>query len=74
MRKKLFLLPITFCTNCLYKISDLFISAMRMCALNWLKIGRRAADAGVDVAQSGKKHVSELRAQAGKLPQDTKQK
>jgi len=45
-----------------------------MCALNWLKIGRRAADAGVDVAQSGKKHVSELRAQAGKFPQDTKQK
>ncbi len=32
-----------------------------MSALNWLKIGRRAADAGLDVAQSGGKHVTELR-------------
>jgi hypothetical protein len=61
MLKKIFLLPIKFCTNCVYKISDLFISAMRMSGLNWLKIGRRAADAGLDVAQSGKKHVAELR-------------
>jgi hypothetical protein len=67
MLKKLFLLPIKFCTHCLYKISDLFISAMRMSALNWLKIGRRAADAGLDVAQSGKKHVSELREKTGSL-------
>jgi len=61
MLKNIFLLPIKFCTRCLYKISDLFISAMRMIALNWQKIGRRAADAGMDVAESGKQHVEELR-------------
>jgi len=39
---------------------------MRLSALNWLKVGRRAADAGLDVAQSGKKHVSELRERSEK--------
>ena len=61
MLKNLFLLPIKFCTNCLYNFSDLLISAMRLSALNWQKIGRRAADAGLDVTQTGKKHVAELK-------------
>jgi hypothetical protein len=61
MLKNIFLLPIKLCARCLYKISDLFISAMRMSALNWQKIGRRAADASMDVAESGKKHIKELR-------------
>jgi len=39
---------------------DWLFSAMRMSALNWLKIGRRAADAGLDVAQSAKTHAKEL--------------
>jgi hypothetical protein len=43
-----------------YKIFDWLFSAMQMSALNWLKIGRRAADAGLDVAQSAKTHAKEL--------------
>jgi hypothetical protein len=58
--KNLFLLPIRFCTSILYKMFDWLFSAMRMSALNWLKIGRRAADAGLDVAQSAKTHAKEL--------------
>jgi len=64
--KNLLLLPVRFCTRCLYNFFDLIISAMRLSALNWLKVGRRAADAGLDVAQSGKKHVSELRERSEK--------
>ncbi len=33
---------------------------MRLSALNWLKIGRRAADAGLDVADSAREHGAAL--------------
>jgi hypothetical protein len=72
MLKNLFLLPIKFCTNCLYKFFDLLISAMRLSALNWMKIGRRAADAGLDIAQSGKKHAAELHEKAKTRKQEEK--
>jgi len=58
--KNLFLLPIRACTSIVYKMFDWLFSAMRMSALNWLKIGRRAADAGLDVAQATRSHAKEL--------------
>lgn len=70
MLKNLFLLPIKFCTRCLYKFFDWLISAMHLSALNWMKIGRRAADAGLDVAQSGKRHLAELREKAAASPEE----
>jgi hypothetical protein len=62
MLKNIFLLPLRFCANCVKKFFDFIISAMRLSALNWLGIGRRAADAGLDVAESAKNHAKELRA------------
>lgn len=58
--RNLLLLPVRICTAMLRKISDLFLSAMRMSALNWLSIGRKAADAGLDVADGAKMHAKEL--------------
>jgi hypothetical protein len=60
MLKQIFLLPIRACAGLVYKMSDFVVSAMRLSALNWLKIGRRAADAGLDVAHSARTHAREL--------------
>lgn len=58
--KNLLLFPLRVCTTMLRKMSDLVFSAMRMSALNWLQIGRNAANAGLDVAQNAKSHAREL--------------
>lgn len=60
MLKQIFLLPIRACAGFVYKVFDFVLSAMRLSALNWLKIGRRAADAGLDVAHSARIHAREL--------------
>lgn len=60
MLKQIFLLPIRACTGFVYKMFDFVLSAMRLSALNWLKIGRRAADVGLDVTQSARTHAREL--------------
>lgn len=58
--KNLLLLPVRFCASILYKIADLFLSAMKLSAMNWLKIGYRAADSGLEVAQTAHTHIAEL--------------
>lgn len=62
--KDLLLLPLRFCANLVYRFFDLLISAMKLIALNWLKIGRRAADAGMDVADSAREQASALKRRA----------
>lgn len=56
--KNLFLLPVKACTAIVYRMFDLVISAMRLSALNWLRIGRRMAEAGLDVTEQAKVHVT----------------
>jgi hypothetical protein len=59
--KNLLLFPLRLCTHFLHRFFDLLISAMRLSALNWLRIGRRAADAGLDVADSAREHGAALK-------------
>lgn len=65
--KNLFLLPVKVCTAIVYRIFDLIISAMRLSALNWMRIGRRMAEASLDVTEQAKVHASALEQRVKKI-------